>query len=31
MTEHQKDEHIRLDDLKTITRIYAHAVAAVLE
>lgn len=31
MTEHQKDEFIFLDDLKLITRIYAHAVTAILE
>lgn len=31
MTEHQANEHIRLDDLKTITRIYAHAVAEILK
>lgn len=31
MTEHQKDEYILLEDLKTTTRIYAHAVAAILE
>ena len=27
---HQKDEHVRLDDLHTMTRIYAHAIAALV-
>lgn len=31
MTEHQKDEYIRLDDLAMITRIYAHAVTSLLQ